>query len=232
MKDIYDIVQDEIFNKLNKSVKILTVSNVTTVFTVELCDNKWIRVGQDLTDVGGKLWKITAISSTGVITCNKPIGATNLVKYQVLTIKQPFFLFGTQVNANNTYLKLNKYSRLKLPLVWLVESISETEYGVRSNIERKSSIKVLFLDDNNPKQYLTNDYRLNVVSPMIGLKDAFIKTILNNNLFDDLESWNTKPFTRLGAESDNGFINNIIDENLSGVELTITLPIRKTNCKC
>jgi hypothetical protein len=133
---------------------------------------------------------------------------------------------------SNYYLKLGRDSRLKLPLVWLVESVTEEEYGVRSNLERKSSIRVLFLDNNNPKQYQTNDYRLNVVSPMIGLKDAFIKAVLGNTLFNDLESWNTRPFTRLGVESDKGFEANILDENLSGVELSITLPIRKTNCKC
>lgn len=232
MKDIYDIVQDEIFDNLNKSVKILTVSNVTTVFTITLCDNKWIRVGQDLTDLGGKLWRITEIDIDGVITCTKPTGATNLVKYQVLTIKQPIFIFGTRINANNDYLKLGRDSRLKLPLIWLVESVSEEEYGVKSNLERKSSIRVLFLDDNNPKQYQTNDYRLNVVSPMIGLKNAFIKAVLDNRLFNELDSWNTRPFTRLGTESEKGFEANILDENLSGVELSITLPIRKVNCNC
>ena len=144
MKDIYDIVQDEIFDNLNKSVKILTVSNVTTVFTVTLCDNKWIRVGQDLTDLGGKLWRITEIDINGVITCTKPTGATDLVKYQILTIKQPIFIFGTKINANNDYLKLGRDSRLKLPLIWLVESVSEEEYGVKSNLERKSNIRVLF----------------------------------------------------------------------------------------
>ena len=82
------------------------------------------------------------------------------------------------------------------------------------------------------KKYLTNDYRLNVVSPMIGLKDSFVSTVIKNTLFDDLDNWNTKPFTRLGTESSTGFEANILDENLSGVELTITLPIRKTNCKC
>ena len=232
MKDIYNIVQDEIFTLLDKSVKITSVSNISTVFTVELCHNKWVRVGQDLTDTDDKLWRITSIDIDGIITCNKPTGATDLVKHQTLTIKQPIFIFGTQINANNTYLKLNKDSRLKLPLVWLVASINEEEFGVRSSIERKSSIKVLFLDDNNPKQYLTNDYRLNVVSPMIGLKDEFIRVVQDNNLFETLDNWNVKTFDRLGQESDNGFINNIIDENLSGVELTITLPIRKTNCKC
>jgi len=232
MTDIFDIVKDEIIDKIDLTVKVISVSNVGSVFTIELCDNKWVRVNQYLND-GTHNWLITAINSNGIITATKPTGATNITKRQILTIKTPTFLAGTKIAVNNEWLDLDNDMRNKLPLIWLLESIEEQEFGIKSSIERKSKIRVLFLDDNNPKQYLIKDYRKNVVSPMLGLKDGFNDAINKNLIFDYIESWSSKPFTRFGTENENGYLKNILDADLSGVQQDITLPIyKRKECKC
>lgn len=232
MKDIFDIVEDEIIDKIDLTVKVISVSNTGNTFTIELCNNKWLRVGQNLND-GTHLWKVTAINSVGIITATKPTGATDIVKRQLLTIKQPTFLSGTKIAVNSEWLNLDNDLRNKLPLIWLLESIEEQEFGVKSAIERKSKIRVLFLDDNNPKQYLVKDFRKNTVIPMLNLKDSFNDAVNKNHLFDYIESWSSKPFTRFGTENENGYLNNILDADLSGVQLDISLPIYKINkCKC
>jgi len=232
MKDIFDIVKDEIIDKIDLTVKVISVSNVGSIFTIELCDNKWVRVNQYLNN-GTHNWLITAINSNGIITATKPTGATNITKRQILTIKTPTFLAGTKIAVNNEWLDLDNDMRNKLPLIWLLESIEEQEFGIKSSIERKSKIRVLFLDDNNPKQYLIKDYRKNVVSPMLGLKDGFNDAINKNLIFDYIESWSSKPFTRFGTENENGYLKNILDADLSGVQQDITLPIyKRKECKC
>lgn len=232
MKDIFDIVKDEIVDKIDLTVKVISVSNVGSVFTIELCNNKWLRVGQNLND-GTHLWKVTEINSVGIITATKPTGATNIVKRQVLNIKTPTFLAGTKISVNNEWLGLGNDTRNKLPLIWLLESIDEQEFGIKSAIERKSKIRVLFLDDNNPKQYLIKDFRKNTVIPMLNLKDSFNEAVEKNHLFDYIESWNSKPFTRFGTENENGFLKNILDADLSGVQEDVTLPIyKRKECKC
>lgn len=232
MRDIFDIFKTEIVDRIDNTVKVLTVTNVATTFTVTLCNNKWVRVGQYLTDADNKQWRITEISEAGVITCTKPTGANDIVKRDILTIKEPVPLYGTNKTANADYIKLSNDSRLKLPLVWIVENVTEEEYGLMQSLERRSDIRVYFLDDNNPKQYATLDYRRNVVTPMLGLKDSFIDAVKGNRLFDTLDSWRIRPITRLGNEDEKGVFENILSENLSGVELRITLPIFKLNCNC
>jgi hypothetical protein len=232
MKDIFDIVKDEIIDKIDLTVKVVSVSNVGSIFTIELCNNKWVRVNQYLND-GTHNWLITAINSNGIITATKPSGSSNITKRQILTIKEPTFMSGTKLAVNSEWLSLTNDMRNKLPLIWLLESIEEQEFGIKSSIERKSKIRVLFLDDNNPKQYLIKDYRKNVVSPMLGLKDSFNDAIKKNLIFDYIESWNIKPFTRFGTENENGYLNNILDADLSGVQLDITIPIyKRKECKC
>lgn len=233
MIDIYDIVKNEIFSNINLDVKVIDVVATGVTNVVTLCNNKWIRVGQYLTDSSDRLWQITSIASNGDVSLKKPTGASDLSKRDILTVKSPKFLFGTHISANNEYTLRGNDNRVKLPLIWLVESIQETEYGIMSSKERDSQIRLYFLDDNNPTQYLNEDFRLNVVSPMIALKDEVIRVIQNNRLFDILENWQTRPITRFGNENEKGYFENILSDNLSGVELVITLPIFKTgSCKC
>jgi hypothetical protein len=234
MRDIYDIVQDQIFAKMNTDVKILSFdapSGGSQV--VKLCNNKWIRVGQVLTDIDPKEWVITSIAANGDVTLTVPSGATALVKRQILAIKVPKFLFGSQVSANNEYRLRGQDSRVKLPLIWLVGNIKETEHSIRVLLERTSELRLFFLDDNNPKQFLTADYRLNVVSPMIALKDEFKRVIKKSPLFDVVEAWNTRTITRFGNEAESGVVSDILSDSLSGVELVVSLPIFKSgSCKC
>ena len=64
MKDIYDIVQDEIFSKLNNEVKIVSASSLSGgTQTIVLCVQKWVRVGTYLKDVSNKNWLIQSITN-------------------------------------------------------------------------------------------------------------------------------------------------------------------------
>jgi hypothetical protein len=228
MKDIYDIVQDEIFNKLNCFVKINSITALSGgTQTISLCINKWVRVGHYLTDNSDKKWLIQSITNNSIVV-KKPTGATDLVLHQELELKNPKFLFGTRFSANMEYLKSKG-----LPLIWLVETISETEYNYGSSIERSSKLRFFLLDENNPKQYINDDYRKNVVTPMYGLKDEFLRVINKNTLFKGYESVEVRPITRFGNENEKGYTGNILDDNLSGLELNITLDIfRRKNCNC
>lgn len=235
MRDIYEIVQTEIFDKIDNTIKIESVSVPSSGNqNVYFCKNKWIRVNQVVKDSLNREYKITSIAQDGEVTLKLPNGVTSIVKRTIFTIKEPIFLFGTKINANNEYKLKGPDSRLKLPLCWLVESISETEYSIKESKERDSSVRFYFLDDNNPNQYLTNDYRLNVVAPMIALKDEVKRVIESNVLFELPNSYSIRTITRFGTEQEQGAFENILDENLSGVELSVTLPIYKSgkNCKC
>jgi len=235
MRDIYDLVQEEIFNNIDNSIQVKSINIPFGGYqVVEFCNNKWIRVNQVIKDSSNREYKITSIAQNGDITLKLPIGVISIIKREKFTIKEPKFLFGTRVNANNEYRLRGKDNRTKLPLCWLVESINETEYNLKSSKERDVTLRIYLLDDNNPTQYLTSDYRLNVVTPMLALKDEIKRVIENNVLFELPNAYNTRTITRFGNETESGVFENIIDDNLSGVELSVTLPIYKSgkNCNC
>lgn len=234
MRDIYELFQTEIVDKINCIVEVKNVTPLTNGSqNITLCNNKWLRVNQYLTDLNGFAWLVTNISNEEIITVKKPSGATDIVYLQKLTVKQPKFLFGSMTTANNEYLLRGLDNRQKLPLIWLVENITEKEYGRESSIERDSNFRVYLLDDNNPNQMLADDFRNEVVYPMIALKDEVVKAIQKNRIFKRYDSIDTRPFTRFGNENEKGVFQNILDDNLSGVELKINLSIYKDKkCIC
>ena len=234
MRDIFDLVQEEILNKINLNIKVVSVGALTSgIQIVSFCSNKWIRVGQYLTDSSDKLWKITAIDTNGEVSIKKPTGATNPSVRDVFEVVEPKFLFGTHRSANNEYTLKQRKTNDLLPLIWLVENIRETEYGKGSTFERDSNLRFFFLDDIDPNNELNEDFRKNVVSPMLGLKDEFLRVIKSNPIFGNYKSVDIRTITRFGNEKESGVFENILNDNLSGVELGITLNIyRNRKCNC
>lgn len=234
MRDIYDLVQEEIFDKINLSVKVVSATALSGgTQNIEFCNSKWVRVGQYVEDSSSKKWKVTAISSLGVVTLKKPTGATDIVAKNTLTLISPKFLFGTHTSANNELTIKRQKTNDVLPLIWLVENIGEVEYGKQSTIERDSSLRLFFLDDIDPSNGLNEDFRKNVVSPMLNLKDEFLRVVNANPIFKEYSSVDIRTITRFGNEKEKGVFENILNDNLSGVELRITLNIYKKNkCNC
>ena len=235
MEDIYNIIKRDVFGKMNRDVSVL-VANVSVggFQIVSFCNNKWMRVGQSITDSSSNAWLITAIAENGNVTLKVPTAITDLVKRQVLEVVAPKFLFGTHRSANNEFTMKIGNDIDVLPLCWLVENIEEQEYNSNeSSKEREANIRLYFLDYSDVGEYLNEDYRLNVVSPMIALKDEFIRVIDSDRVFDGTNNRRTRPITRFGNENEKGVFENILNHDLSGVELKINIHRYRTGeCKC
>jgi len=120
----------------------------------------------------------------------------------------------------------------KLPLIWLLEVISETGYGRGSSLEKDIETRLFFLDETDPSQYYTKDHREQVVVPMQKLMLELLKQIDEDRMYQSVENYRYKTFSRFGVEQETGVIENILDANLSGVALELTLSRYKQNCKC
>jgi hypothetical protein len=141
-----------------------------------------------------------------------------------------FFQTGTRMAANQEWTMADSNLANKLPLVWLLETINEKFYGPQSTLERESELRIFFLDETDITQFYTEDHRTNVVQPMTDLAQKFMQVVLNTPAGRMVETYQIRTFSRFGVESQKGVIQNILDANLSGVELQLTLPVFKTYC--
>jgi len=198
------------------------------------CQLKWARVGKIVMDpeTGNSFMIVSILENEGLILEPLPTNPTGEPAGNILLLPNPFYLSGTKIAANNEWSKVSNSLLVKTPIVWLLELIRFKSYGRESTIDFESELRLFFLDETNVTQYYTSDHRLNVVSPMTQLALEFIETIGSFRQYQTVDQYEIITFSRFGVEQDQGVFKNILDANLSGVELRLTLTKYKQNCKC
>ena len=191
------------------------------------CATKWARVGKKLYDEVGNEFLITeVVENSYIVATNKDQVTFNGTYY----LNPPFFISGTKLATNLEWTKKDPRVVEKTPLVWLLEFISLTKYGRESAIDFETELRIFFLDETNISQFKNKQHRTNVVSPLGQLLGEFIEVIKNDRRFKKVESYDVLTFSRFGTETDAGAFQNVLDANLSGLELRITLEKYKENC--
>ncbi len=197
------------------------------------CHTKWARVGKTITDSNGVVFLINDVSVDEWIIATQLVETDPVINLDgICTLQKPFFITGTKLATNREWTIATNNLEEKLPLIWLLEIISETGYGRESAIERDIVTNLFFLDETDPSQYYTADHRKQVVTPMGDLMQEFIKTVESLRMYKTVDEYTYKTFSRFGVETDQGAVENILDANLSGVSLNITLSKYRANCKC
>ena len=197
------------------------------------CNTKWARVGKTISDDLGNIFLIDE-----VVTDEYIVATPLIVQVPALTLNglcfltPPFWITGTKIATNREWTIAGDHLENKLPLIWMLEVIGETGFGKGSAIERDMELRLFFLDETDPAQYYTPDHREQVVLPMQKLMNEFIETVKRLKQFKTVDEYRWKTFSRFGTENENGMLENVLDANLSGTSLEITLSMYKDNCKC
>lgn len=224
--EISNIVKDLVLSIDNTIVGTFEEDSGKTYF----CNTKWARIGKQVTDEGGDIYLITDIEPNEWIIA-EPVNGQNDLN-GIVYLPELYWITGTKLAANMEWTKANKTVMSKTPLIWLVELIRYRKFGRESTIDFESDLRLFFLDETNVTQFYTADHRDNVVYPMEQLVNEFIGVIKANKSFETIENYEVITFSRFGVEQQNGMFKNILDANLSGVELRINLRKYKQNCKC
>lgn len=196
-----------------------------------ICNTKWARVGKLITDSLNRKFKIVEISYDNYIKADPVSGGAEVLDGTCYLVN-PFFITGTKRATNMEWNLADSNLENKLPLIWLLEVISETGYGRGSSIEKEIETKLFFLDETDPSQYYTKDHREQVVIPMQKLMLEFFTQVEEDRKYQAVENYRYKTFSRFGVDQESGVIKNVLDANLSGVALEFTLTRFKENCKC
>ena len=196
-----------------------------------ICNTKWARVGKLITDSLNRKFKIVEISYDNYIKADPVSGGAEVLDGTCYLVN-PFFITGTKRATNMEWNLADSNLENKLPLIWLLEVISETGYGRGSSVEKEIETKLFFLDETDPSQYYTKDHREQVVIPMQKLMLEFFNQVEEDRKYQAVENYRYKTFSRFGVDQESGVIKNVLDANLSGVALEFTLTRFKENCKC
>ena len=195
------------------------------------CDTKWARVGKTMIDSLSNQFRIVEVKTDEYIVAES-LSTPAIDLDGLCFLNNPFYISGTKMATNREWTIADNNLENKLPLAWLLEVISETGYGRGSSFDRDIEAKIFFLDETDPSQYYTKDHREQVVKPMQKLMNEFILSVNRLREWRRIDNYRYKTFSRFGVEQESGVFQNILDANLSGVALELTLTRYKENCKC
>ena len=218
-----------IVQQMDREIEIGSVSsmgNSTMIFT---CNTKWARAGKTLELQDGQVSFNNIIEE---VSTNNYIKVKGNISFTRAFVNLPFNITGTKLATNLEWTKASSFAIDKTPIIWLLDNFDETEYGRESSLERSVECKIFFLDETDIKNYYTDDHKVQVIQPMMALKDEFLSVIAKNRIFKTIDDDKIKYFSRFGTESSQGFEKNILDANLSGLVLSVTLRKYKENCTC
>jgi len=202
-------------------------------FKIETCNTGTLRPPKCI-EIGSSTYVITELVQNEyfVVSGPQPITATS---YE---IQAPFFIHGTPMNASNELVKVD-YS-VKYPLVYLYEIYSENIKVDKSDPTAYSAnVRLFFMDETNPQDYLTADQYSEVIRPVRSLVELFLDPILEGSspyFVEQTSDFSLVPWVNFGKfQTEKGSQAYIFKEFVSGYELKINLDILRgyvNNLKC
>ena len=237
MRLISDIVKDEILDYLDTSLKIKSIDDTTaTTQDITFCCLKWLKL-YDFIIVDGINYEVIEYINNNSVRISLD-GNSPLTLNSPVNIGTPQFFDGTLNVLTNEWVNFsNGNSRVKdkdkLPFVWLVSPTSEDFQAGDTNIERLSTLNLWFVHWSDWTKL--NAYRQSEsIKPLLALVDEFVEVIeRRTEVFETLESYNTRDFPMWGQESADGITQVITGSTLSAVEVGLTATILSRACiKC
>lgn len=229
MADITKTVK-EIVDRINTTI---TGEYNGTSGKTEYCSTAWARIGKVVKDEASNEFLLTGKEAGESLTAEPQFEPAEPLD-GLTFLPSPFYITGTKIATNKEWKKVSRDLTKKTPLIWLLEIIRKRKFGRGDVREFSADLRIFFLDETDPTQYNTEDHRREVVEPMEELAEAFLDVIRNDRSFPRsvTDEYQLNTFSRFGVETEQGVVQNILDANLSGVELQFTLVKYKSNCKC
>jgi len=145
-------------------------------------------------------------------------------------VPNPFYFHGTPI-LTNTHISGAKEDQ-KVPMIYLFEILKEKDIKEDSRIVRESDLRLFFLDSADFEDWSTDDHYSKRLLGLNNLVDEFIEAARNFSccfyLFEtDITRIN---HVNWGVWRNNaGHEQRIFDDDLTGVEVSFTLPLKNCN---
>lgn len=203
--------------------------NSDGTFTLTLCRTYWLKA-QDTITIDSVEYTVTDVvrdTSVTVTASSAPNGVS-------FFLDAPSFYHGTIVQTNQELSQDVKDVSERSPMAYLLRDLEETFFNVENLLDRETNIRLFFLHDTNFIDYTTELADEETLEPMRSMAYFFVEEVLKKSkLIGKIEDYTIRDYLRFGRENASGYTENIFNDNFSGVELSITLPIKaRYLCEC
>lgn len=147
----------------------------------------------------------------------------------------PFYFHGRFI-AIDSELRQIQNSYHKYPIIYLAESFDSTDdIDPKNQVGQTVYCSIFIMDTADYTNYLTEDHYEYVIDRMDVLGTAFVNLLKKNRFiqYDAFSEDDRKRHPKWGLEITNkGAESSLFIDNLSGIELRLTIPIRKAINYC
>jgi hypothetical protein len=224
-KETVDIIED-LLSEMDLTLKIDKITGVfgTDLVRLDMCNTGYLQECRYIT-LDDKDYFIEEVKHNEYIIIKgdgEPIGAKEFQPY-------PYHYFHGKAVETNAELDMIDDSDLKTPLVYLVEILQDRFYPNDELVERTVDIRMFFLTTANYDEWLTNEHYDKAIKPMRNLVYKFIETLDKSKIIGRFaEYYDLINHAKFGIFIlRKGATNRIFDDNYSGVEFKMRLPILK-----
>jgi hypothetical protein len=222
-----EIVQDLIIGipMVVKFTSIETNGNAHVLFT---CNTFYLTKGTAI-EIASSIYIIRGVSDNESITIVSNI-APDISNSVTL---EPLKFFHGSIEQTNTELKGQSDMSSKTPMCYLKRTFRERVMKSDSSIDREIEVNLFFLTQADFPQWRTDDHDKYAIYPMRNVMNAFVSYLMKNSQIAPLPEFDVIDRIKFGVVSEKGVNKSYFNDNLSGVELSISIPIRKNyQCKC
>lgn len=205
--------------------------NLNGTYTLTICDSTflYLKVGSKIT-IGSVAYAVTALVPKVSITL-KGASIPSTGKVTLPAIK---YYNGSILQTNSELCAISDKAQIT-PMAYLKRTFIERWNAEDDAVERYAQISLFFLTQANFSEWITKDHDEKAIVPMRNVTYAFIAYLRNNKQIGLIEDFNLIDRIKFGYYTDKGVENKGMwsAANLSGVELSINLPIaRNYKCNC
>jgi hypothetical protein len=206
------------------------VDNLNGTYTLNLCKTYWLETQTEIV-VDSVTYTVTSVVNDDSIT----VSGTSIPTLTTFNIDAPVFYSGTIVQTNQELGQDTPDVEARTPMAYLFRDIEDTFLSLDSMLERETPIRLFFLDDEDFADFSSRSNSTELLEPMRQMAYYFVDEVLKNStqIGRIEDNYSIRDYSKFGTEDANGYVNNIFNDQLSGVELSITLPIKPDyRCEC
>lgn len=206
------------------------VDNLDGTYTIDLCKTYWLETQTEIV-VDSVTYEVVSVMKDENIT----VSGTSLPTLTTFNIDAPTFYSGTIAQTNLEMSQDDKDVENRTPMAYLFRDIEDTFLPLDNYIERETPIRIFFLDDENFDDFSSRTNSEDLLEPMRQMAYYFVDEVIKKDkqLGRIDSNYSVRDYSKFGTEDANGYVNNIFNDQLSGVEVSITLPIKHDyTCAC
>jgi hypothetical protein len=225
--NLVDIVRS-IIDRIDRNIRIKEIVGNRAY----VCSTLWVTIGKIIQDENGYEWKVIDFEFDEWLEL-EPVGHSETLSGSILVANAILFLHGSPSSTNNEYLLIKSRTMKKTPFIWLLVSYEYDNLPADSSIVASYNARLFFMDWANTPKWRNDQHNEIVIKPMENLSKAFIDVVEDDYTFKRLNAYTRRPRPRFGVEvTDKGSDKTIIHENLSGIDLSVTLELFDISTCC